>query len=48
MTFVIASIIKSIALVLILLLSFAYMTYYERKVLSRFHVRSYYWGRGTY
>ena len=39
MTFVIASIIKSIALVLLLLLGFAYMTYYERKILSRFHVR---------
>ncbi len=39
MTFVIATTIKSIALVLLLLLGFAYMTYYERKVLSRFHVR---------
>jgi len=39
MTFVIAAIIKSIALVLLLLLGFAYMTYYERKVLGRFHVR---------
>ncbi len=39
MTFVIAAIIKSVALVLLLLLGFAYMTYYERKVLGRFHVR---------
>ena len=39
MTFVIAAIIKSIALVLLLLLGFAYMTYYERKILGRFHVR---------
>jgi len=39
MTFVIAAIIKSIALVLMLLLGFAYMTYYERKILGRFHVR---------
>jgi len=39
MTFVIAAIIKSIALVLLLLLGFAYLTYYERKLLGRFHVR---------
>jgi len=39
MTFVIVSIIKSVALVLLLLLGFAYLTYYERKMLSRFHVR---------
>ena len=39
MTLVIVSIIKSVALVLLLLLGFAYLTYYERKMLSRFHVR---------
>lgn len=39
MTFVIATLIKSIVLVLLLLLGFAYLTYYERKMLSRFHVR---------
>ena len=39
MTFVIATIIKSIALVLLLLLGFMFLTYYERKMLSRFHVR---------
>ncbi|HEY52057.1 MAG TPA: NADH-quinone oxidoreductase subunit NuoH [Caldilineae bacterium] len=39
MTLVIVSLIKSVALVLLLLLGFAYLTYYERKMLSRFHVR---------
>ena len=39
MTLVIVSLIKSVALVLLLLLGFAYLTYYERKMLIRFHVR---------
>lgn len=31
--------IKSLVLILVLLTGFAYLTYYERKVLARFHAR---------
>lgn len=31
--------IKSLVLILLLLTSFAYLTYYERKILARFHIR---------
>ncbi|NOZ71890.1 MAG: NADH-quinone oxidoreductase subunit NuoH [Chloroflexi bacterium] len=39
MSVVILSLIKSIVVILLLLLGFAYLTYYERKLLGRFHVR---------
>ncbi|NOX62478.1 MAG: NADH-quinone oxidoreductase subunit NuoH [Chloroflexi bacterium] len=39
MEILIISIIKSLALIVILLTGFAYLTYYERKLLARFHVR---------
>lgn len=39
MSVVLLSVIKSIVIILLLLLGFAYLTYYERKLLGRFHVR---------
>ena len=36
---ILISLIKSIVMLLILLTGFAYLTYYERKILGRFHVR---------
>ncbi|RME83295.1 MAG: NADH-quinone oxidoreductase subunit NuoH [Caldilineae bacterium] len=39
MIIVITSVIKSLVLILLLLTGFAYLTYYERKLLSRFQVR---------
>ena len=35
----IVSVIKSLVLIIVLLTGFAYLTYYERKMLARFHVR---------
>lgn len=39
MTIVLVTLIKSLVLIVILLTGFAYLTYYERKLLSRFQVR---------
>lgn len=39
MSVVLLSIIKSLVLIVLLLLGFAYLTYYERKLLGRFHTR---------
>ncbi len=39
MSIVLLSLIKSIVQILLLLTGFAYLTYYERKLLGRFHVR---------
>ncbi|RUA16889.1 MAG: NADH-quinone oxidoreductase subunit H [Clostridia bacterium] len=36
---ILISLIKSLVLILVLLFGFAYLTYYERKILGRFHVR---------
>ncbi len=39
MTLIIISAVKSLVLIVLLLLGFAYLTYYERKILGRFHAR---------
>ena len=39
MTLVISTVIKSLVLIVLLLTGFAYLTYYERKLLARFMVR---------
>ncbi|NOZ48764.1 MAG: NADH-quinone oxidoreductase subunit NuoH, partial [Chloroflexi bacterium] len=39
MSVILLSLIKSIVIILLLLTGFAYLTYYERKLLGRFHVR---------
>jgi NADH-quinone oxidoreductase subunit H len=38
-TTILISLVKSLVLILVLLFGFAYLTYYERKILGRFHVR---------